>query len=203
MVVSNPPYVSSEDMRKVEQTWYEGRFALQGKLPVSRPALSGSEHHAGAASSTQQQQKTTPAPASGRGVGGENGDVQDGDDGYTFYRRIKSLYSIFLDEASSVGDAELASTLADTVCASSTSDSSSTSATPNPGNSNSANSDNALPKLVLEVGAKQSRPVQEMYASEGRLEVTKETARRREVGAPQLEQGDMVGTERSVWVYRP
>jgi release factor glutamine methyltransferase len=32
MVISNPPYVSSEDMKKVEGKWFEGKFALQGKL---------------------------------------------------------------------------------------------------------------------------------------------------------------------------
>lgn len=32
MVVSNPPYVSSSDMKEVEGKWFEGRFALQGKL---------------------------------------------------------------------------------------------------------------------------------------------------------------------------
>jgi release factor glutamine methyltransferase len=32
VVVSNPPYVSSDDMKEVEGKWHEGKFALQGKL---------------------------------------------------------------------------------------------------------------------------------------------------------------------------
>jgi release factor glutamine methyltransferase len=126
MVVSNPPYVSSEDMKKVEK----------GQPPVGSSESHGDE------------------------------DVTDGDDGYSFYRRIKQVYESFLDE--STGQEIKVK----------------------------------LPKLVLEVGSTQSRPVQEMYTSEGRLEVQRETERRKEIGAPKLEDGDMVGTERSVWVYR-
>lgn len=83
------------------------------------------------------------------------------DDGYSFYRRILSVYSSFLKPDRPTD----------------------------------------LPKLVLEVGAKQSGPVQAMYKDQGRLEVYKETPRRRDLGAPKLEVGDMIGTERSVWVY--
>ena len=146
MIVSNPPYVSSEDMRKVEKTWFEGKFALQGKLK-------------GKANRGDAAERRTDGE-------GDNGDeaVTDGDDGYSFYRRIKQVYSAFLDES--------AGTIAE------------------------------LPKLVLEVGSTQSKPVQDMYASEGMLEIQKETERRKEIGAPKLEDGDMVGTERSIWVYR-
>jgi hypothetical protein len=134
--------VSSEDMKKVENTWFEGKFALQGKLRgKGQPPVGSSESH-----------------------GDE--DVTDGDDGYSFYRRIKQVYGSFLDE--SIGQEIKVK----------------------------------LPKLVLEVGSTQSRPVQEMYTSEGRLEVQRETERRKEIGAPKLEDGDMVGTERSIWVYR-
>jgi methylase of polypeptide subunit release factors len=133
VVISNPPYVSSEDMRKVASTWWEGRYALQGKLRGS----------------------------SNGGGEGEGGDGLGDDDGLSFYRRIREVYALFL----------------------------------------SRSRPRSLPKLVLEVGATQSPPVKEMYAAEGRLEVQKETPRRKELGAPQLEQGDVVGTERSVWIY--
>ena len=86
----------------------------------------------------------------------------DNDDGYSFYRRIRSVYADFL--------------LADRP--------------------------KEIPKLVLEVGSKQSGPVQDMYKGEGRIEVYKETERRRDIGAPKLEVGDMVGTERSLWIYQ-
>lgn len=43
MVVSNPPYVSSEDMKKVEGKWYEGKFALQGKLQGASVSLLSSD----------------------------------------------------------------------------------------------------------------------------------------------------------------
>jgi methylase of polypeptide subunit release factors len=142
MVVSNPPYVSSEDMRKVEKTWHEGKFALQGKLRGRNGSIG--------------------EDAKQEAAGDE--EVLDGDDGYSFYRRIKTVYPAFLDESAGTID--------------------------------------TLPKLVLEVGSTQSRPVQEMYASEGRLEIQRETARRKEIGAPKLEDGDMVGTERSIWIYR-
>jgi hypothetical protein len=86
----------------------------------------------------------------------------DNDDGYSFYRRIRSVFADFL--------------LADRP--------------------------KEIPKLVLEVGSKQSEPVQDMYRGEGRIEVYKETERRRDIGAPKLEVGDMVGTERSLWIYQ-
>jgi methylase of polypeptide subunit release factors len=146
MIVSNPPYVSSSDMKKVETTWHEGKFALQGKL------------RKGSSNSWKGQEKI-------QGGGGVDvpEEVIEEDDGYSFYRRIKEVYSAFLTEENGIKE---------------------------------------LPKLVLEVGATQSQPVQEMYASEGRLEVQKETERRKEIGAPKLEDGDMTGTERSIWVYR-
>lgn len=84
------------------------------------------------------------------------------DDGYSFYRRIKSIYPLFLR----------------------------------------SDRPREIPKLVLEIGSRQSRIVQDMYKDEGRIEVTKETERRKEVGAPKLEEGDMVGTERSIWIYQ-
>jgi hypothetical protein len=40
----------------------------------------------------------------------------------------------------------------------------------------------SIPKLVLEIGSTQSRPVQEMYREEGRMEVYKETFERAKVG---------------------
>lgn len=86
----------------------------------------------------------------------------DNDDGYSFYRRIKSIYSTFLPSDRPEG----------------------------------------IPKLVLEIGSRQSEIVQQMYRDEGRIEVTKETERRKDVGAPKLEDGDMVGTERSIWIYQ-
>lgn len=169
MVVSNPPYVSSEDMRKVEKTWHEGKFALQGKLR-GRGGSGAREDAAsnGIANGNWNGHADDKSNGDNQPVGDE--EVMDGDDGYSFYRRIKDVYSTFLDES-------LLKT-----------------ADPSVGQK--------LPKLVLEVGATQSKPVQEMYASEGRLEIQRETARRREIGAPKLEEGDMVGTERSVWVYR-
>ncbi|WVR07867.1 hypothetical protein IAU60_004910 [Kwoniella sp. DSM 27419] len=123
MVVSNPPYVSSADMKDVEGKWWEGKFALQGKLK----------------------------------------DFQEGqeDDGLSFYRRIKDIYTQLL----------------------------------------SPTRPSTTPKLVLEVGSKQSPPVKEMFAAEGRLEVQKETERRKDLSTPKLEHGDMVGTERSIWIY--
>lgn len=39
LVVSNPPYVSSEDMDTVEGKWHEGKFALQGKLKGASVSL--------------------------------------------------------------------------------------------------------------------------------------------------------------------
>ena len=112
MVVSNPPYVSSEDMRKVEKTWHEGKFALQGKL--RRPS------QVDTAASTSSPRQTTAEMAVRRSRNGDsdvpkaNGDsnpaaesdnnderVQDGDDGYSFYRRILHVYSAFLDERQS------------------------------------------------------------------------------------------------------
>lgn len=91
-------------------------------------------------------------------------DTASDDDGYSFYRRILSVYSTFLS-------------------------------------SDRLQRVKGIPKLVLEVGSKQSQVVQDMFAQEGRMEVHKETKRRRDIGAPKLEVGDMVGTERSVWVY--
>lgn len=123
MVVSNPPYVSSTDMKKVEGKWHEGKFALQGKLKDYK-------------------------------------EDQD-DDGLSFYRRIKEIYTDLLSKARPTG----------------------------------------TPKLVLEVGSTQSPPVKEMYRDQGRLEVQKETERRKDLSTPKLEQGDMVGTERSIWIY--
>lgn len=162
MVVSNPPYVSSEDMRKVEKTWHEGRFALQGKLRGRNGSGAGSVSAAGSASAVQARVNVDPESEAEQETGDE--EVLDGDDGYSFYRRIKEVYSLFLDES--------AGTIA------------------------------SLPKLVLEVGSTQSSPVQDMYTSEGRLEIQCETERRKEIGAPKLEDGNMVGTERSVWIYR-
>lgn len=59
----------------------------------------------------------------------------------------------------------------------------------------------SIPKLVLEIGSTQSRPVQDMYRDQGRMEVYKETERRKDLSAPKLEHGNMVGTERSLWIY--
>jgi len=59
-----------------------------------------------------------------------------------------------------------------------------------------------IPKLVLEVGAAQSAPVQAMFADpKHRLEITKETERRKDISTPRLEKGATVGTERSIWIY--
>jgi release factor glutamine methyltransferase len=123
MVVSNPPYVSSADMRKVEGSWWEGKYALQGKLK---------DH---------------------------DGHSEIEDDGLSFYRRIGEIYKMFL----------------------------------------SPNRSPKIPDLVLEVGSVQSAPVQAMF--EGRIEVYKETPRRKDLSTPKLEEGDMVGTERSLWIY--
>jgi len=138
MIISNPPYVSSEDMRKIKGTWWEGRYALQGKL---------------------------------KGRNGENAAINDAsgavhdedeeDDGLSAFRRILEIYPTFL----------------------------------------STSRPDTIPKLVLEVGAKQSPPVKAMFASEGRFHVTKETPRRKSLSTPKLEKGDMVGTERSLWIY--
>ena len=87
----------------------------------------------------------------------------ENDDGYSFYRRILSIYKQFLLPQSQ--------------------------------------RNNKIPKLVLEVGSEQSKPAQEMYIGEGRAEVYRETERRRDLGAPKLEHGDMVGIERSLWIY--
>lgn len=138
LVVSNPPYVSSKDMKEVETSWHEGKYALQGKL--KRSTL------------TSQEKKGDQA---------NDNDNDDEDDGYSFYRRILQIYPSFL------------------------------SPTRPPG----------IPKLVLEIGSTQSRPVQTMYADQGRMEVYKETERRKDLSAPKLEKGDMVGTERSLWIY--
>lgn len=124
IVISNPPYVSSADMKTLNGKWHEGDFALQGKL------------------------KSADAE-------------KEDDDGLSFYRRILEIYAAFLRDDRPEG----------------------------------------IPKCVLEVGATQSKPVQEMYAGQGRLEVYKETKRRMDVSTPKLEKGDMVGTERSLWVY--
>ena len=126
LVVSNPPYVSSKDMKEVETKWHEGKYALQGKLRSD-----------------------------------ENDDQDADDDGYSFYRRILDIYAAFL----------------------------------------SPTRPDQIPKLVLEIGATQSRPVQDMYRGQGRMEVYKETARRKDLSAPKLEHGNMVGTERSLWIY--
>jgi len=145
MVVSNPPYVSSEDMRKVEGKWWEGRFALQGKLKGEvKPngSLNEMKPHV-------QVHATSTASS-----------VED-DDGLSFYRRIHEIYSIFLSPTRST----------------------------------------IIPKLVLEVGDKQAPAVKAMYKEQGRLEVIRETARRRDLSTPKLEEGDMVGTERCLWIY--
>lgn len=123
LVVSNPPYVSSADMKLLNGKWHEGDFALQGKLRASE---AGKE-----------------------------------DDGLSFYRRILEIYKTFLADDRPKG----------------------------------------IPKCVLEVGATQSKPVQQLFKGEGRHEVYKETKRRMDVSAPKLEKGDMIGTERSLWVY--
>lgn len=125
MVVSNPPYVSSEDMKLVAGKWWEGNLALQGKL--------------------------------------KDFTVDQEDDGLSFYRRIKEIYTDLLRKDRKGGK--------------------------------------GVPKLVLEIGSKQSPPVKEMFEDEGRLEVTKETERRKDLSTPKLEEGDMVGTERSIWIY--
>lgn len=126
VVISNPPYVSSADMRKVEGKWPEGNFALQGKLKTEST----------------------------------NGDAGD-DDGLSFYRRIHDIYTSLL----------------------------------------SPDRPSAIPKLVLEVGSTQSPPVKAMYEGEGRQEVHKETARRKDLSTPKLEEGDTIGTERCIWIY--
>lgn len=123
MVISNPPYVSSSDMKEVEGRWYEGKLALQGKLKEDK--------------------------------------AKDDDDGYSFYRRILRMYMTFL----------------------------------------SPTRPREIPKLVLEVGAKQSQTVQDIYEGQGRVEIQRETERRRDIATPKLEADDMVGTERSLWIY--
>lgn len=128
VVISNPPYVSAKDMKEIAGSWFEGNYALQGKIN-----------------------------------GGDDTSIHDGDDGLSFYRRIKQVYDTFLAPPH------------DRIL--------------------------AIPKVVLEVGATQSKPVQEMYAQEGRTEILKETKRRMSIGAPNLEKGDMVGTERCLWIY--
>lgn len=123
LVISNPPYVSSADMKKLNGKWHEGNFALQGKL--------------------------------------RSADAEKEDDGLSFYRRILDIYKDFLSDDRPAG----------------------------------------IPKCALEVGATQSKPVQELYSKEGRQEVYKETKRRVDVSTPKLEKGNMVGTERSLWIY--
>lgn len=137
LVVSNPPYVSAKDMQELAGAWWEGNYALQGKLSSS--------------------------------ASNERGHVNDEhaqDDGLSFYRRIAQIYTRFLSEGT-----------------------------------HSERDNGSIPKLVLEIGATQSKPAQDIYRSHGRLEVYKETKRRMSVGAPKLEKGDMVGTERSLWIY--
>jgi methylase of polypeptide subunit release factors len=137
LVVSNPPYVSSKDMKQVEGKWHEGKYALQGKLKVKARAREANETSA------------------------DEEDDDEDDDGYSFYRRILEIYHPFL----------------------------------------SPHRPSHIPKLVLEIGATQSRPVQTMYEGQGRMVVYKETERRRDLSAPKLEHGNMVGTERSLWIY--
>ena len=122
IVVSNPPYVSSADMRKLDGKWHESDYALQGKLAVN--------------------------------------DVQD-DDGLSFYRRIRQVYLKFL----------------------------------------AASRSDLIPKMVLEVGSTQCSSVKAMFEGQGRMVVHKETERRADLNVPSLEQGDMVGTERCLWIY--
>lgn len=123
IIISNPPYVSSDDMKEVEGKWFEGKLALQGKLREE-----------------------------------SNKDI---DDGYSFYRRILELYKDFVNPSRS----------------------------------------KEIPKLVLEVGSKQSQVVQEIYKDQGRIEIYKESERRLDISTPKLESGDQVGTERSLWIY--
>jgi len=140
MVVSNPPYVSSEDMRKIKGTWWEGKYALQGKLKGRNGKNAAINEEAGQVE--------------------EEGEGEE-DDGLSAFRRILEIYPTFLSKSRPDG----------------------------------------IPKLALEVGAKQSPPVKEMFSGEGRYHVTKETPRRFSLSTPQLETGDMVGTERSLWIY--
>lgn len=138
MVISNPPYVSSEDMRKIKGSWWEGKYALQGKLKGRNGKNAAINDKAEAGQEEEEE-----------------------DDGLSAFRRILEIYPSFL----------------------------------------SASRPKGIPKLALEVGAKQSPPVKEMFAKEGRFHVTKETPRRKSFSTPQLEKGDMVGTERSLWIY--
>jgi len=163
MVVSNPPYVSSKDMKEVKGKWWEGKFALQGKLKGSLegPQQNLSLHTDGRGGLDYARM------TNGNGNGNdedhdEKVDEDNDDDGLSFYRRIHEIYSLFL------------------------------SLTRPP----------SIPKLVLEVGAKQSPPVKLMYADQGRLEIQKETPRRKDLSTPKLERGDMAGTERSIWIYQ-